>query len=213
LTDLRILFHDYFGATTAAAVLVLACAIVAVLPPAGWRGRRGWLRQRRAARAGSFDGTVARRRASAAAEQSGAAVAPGAGAAEPESPWWSSGGINLPSVAAPLLVVPAALLFGESLVATPLYVDRYVLYGEAGAALLAGAGMYRIGCWLRDATNRRALLWVPGVVVCALALLLQIGPQQRIRTPKSRSYDFGSASTFVGAHAQRGDGVLFFSTF
>src|SRR5262249_2627312 len=77
LTDLRILFHDYFGATTAAAVLVLACAIVAVLPPAGWRGRRGWLRQRRAARAGSFDGTVARRRASAAAEQSGAAVAPG----------------------------------------------------------------------------------------------------------------------------------------
>jgi len=110
-------------------------------------------------------------------------------------------------------VVPAALLFGESLVGTPLYVDRYVLYGEAGAALLAGAGMYRIGCWLRDATNWRALLWVPGVAVCALTLLLQIGPQQHIRTPKSRSYDFGSASTFVGAHAQRGDGVLFFSTF
>jgi len=130
-----------------------------------------------------------------------------------ESPWWSSGGINLPSVAAPLLVVPAALLFGESLVATPLYVDRYVLYGEAGAALLAGAGMYRIGCWLRDKTNRHALLWVPGAVVCALALLLQIGPQQRVRTPDSRAYDFGGPSRFVAAHARTGDGVLFFGTF
>ncbi len=27
----------------------------------------------------------------------------------------------------------------------PLYLDRYVLYGEAGAALLAGAGLQRIG--------------------------------------------------------------------
>ena len=130
-----------------------------------------------------------------------------------EEPWWSSGGISLPSVAAPLLVVPAALLFGESLVAPPLYVDRYVLYGEAGAALLAGAGMYRIGRWLRDAASRRALLWVPGVAVCVLALLLQLGPQHSIRTPESRSYDFGSASRFVGAHARAGDGVLFFGTF
>ncbi len=73
--------------------------------------------------------------------------------------------------------------------------------------------MYRIGRWLRDTTNRRALLWVPGVVVCALALLLQIGPQQRIRTPDSRAYDFGGPSRFVGAHAQTGDGVLFFGTF
>jgi mannosyltransferase len=213
LTDLRILFQDYFGVTTGVAVLLSVCAIVAVLPPAGWWGRRGRLRQHRATRTSSFDGTVAGRRASATAGQSGATAAPGAGAAKPESSWWSTGGISLPSVAAPLLVVPAALLFGESLVAAPLYVDRYVLYGEAGAALLAGAGMYRIGQWLRDATNRRTLLWVPGVVVCALALLLQLAPQQRIRTPESRSYDFGSASKFVGAHAQRGDGVLFFSTF
>jgi mannosyltransferase len=231
LTDLRILFRDYFGVTEAAAVLVLACAIVAVLPPDDWWGR---LRQHRATRTGSVDGapgtvqgsttarprscdgtgaTVAGRRASAAAGQSGAGAAPESGAAKPESPWWSSGGINLPSVAAPLLVVPAALLFGESLVATPLYVDRYVLYGEAGAALLAGAGMYRIGCWLRDATNWRALVWVPGVVVCVLALLLQIGPQQRVRTPGSRAYNFGGPSRFVAARAHTGDGVLFFGTF
>jgi len=186
LVNLRILFRDYFGVTTAAAVLVLACAVVAVLPPAAWWGRL---------------------------RRSGAGAAPEAGAAKPESPWWSSGVISLPSVAAPLLVIPAVLLFGESLIATPLYVDRYVLYGEVGAALLAGAGMYRIGCWLRGAVNRQALLWVPGVVVCTLALLLQIGPQQRIRTPGSRAYDFGGPSRFVAAHARAGDGILFFRTF
>ncbi len=162
LTALRILFQDYFGATMVVAVLLLACAVVAVLPP----GR-----------------------------------------------WWRAGGVSLPSVAAPLLVLPAGLLIGESLIAHPLYVDRYVLYGEAGAALLAGAGMYRIGQWLSGAARHRVPLWAPGVVVCVCALVLQIGPQQRVRTPQSRSYDFGSASRYVGARARAGDGVLFFPDF
>ena len=106
LWSLRILFHDYFGATTAIAVLLFCCAVAAVLPPLH-RGRRA-----------------------------------------PGPAWWSQGGLSLPSVAAPLLVVPGVLLILESLVARPLYVDRYVLYGEAGAALLAGAGAARIGRWL-----------------------------------------------------------------
>jgi mannosyltransferase len=183
LVALKLLFHDYFGAASGVAVLLFACAVVAVLPPARW-----W-RQRR----------------------SGASAQPQAGAA-PEIPWWRAGGVSLPSVAAPLLVVPAALLFGESLITHPLYVDRYVLYGEAGAALLAGAGMYRIGQWLANATDRRALLWVPGVAVCVCTLLLQLGPQHWARTPDSRSYDFGGPSRLVGAHERTGDGVLFFGT-
>jgi mannosyltransferase len=206
LADLRILFQDYFGVTAGAAVLLFACAVVAVLPPEGWRRRRAGIT------AGSGAGAAAGNGAEPRMEALPVGARPET-VARPEPLWWSAGGISLPSVAAPLLVVPAVLLLGESLVAKPLYVDRYVLYGEAGAALLAGAGMYRIGRWLRDATGRRALLWVPGVVVCALALLLQIAPQQRIRTPQSRSYDFGSASKFVGAHARNGDGVLFFGTF
>ena len=170
LWSLRILFHDYFGATTAVAVLLFCCAVAAVLPPLH-RGRR-------------------------------------AGPA-----WWSQGGVSLPSVAAPLLVVPGALLILESLVARPLYVDRYVLYGEAGAALLAGAGALRIGRWLAGVTDRRMLLWVPGVVVCAAALVLQLAPQQRVRTPQSRLFDFGGPSRYLAAHARPGDGVLFFSNF
>jgi mannosyltransferase len=136
-----------------------------------------------------------------------------AGGGEAEVPWWRSGGVSLPSVAAPLLVLPAALLIGDSLVASPLYVDRYVLYGEAGAALLAGAGMVRIGRWLADAARRRTLFWVLGVLVCVGVLVLQLGPQQRVRTPQSRAYDFGGPSRYVEARARPGDGVLFFDTF
>jgi mannosyltransferase len=202
LTAFRILFQDYFGAGYLIDVILLACAIVAVLPPAGW-----WQR----------------RRASAVTKTAGAAAGAASGAgADAELPWWRRSGVSLPSVAAPLLVLPAALLMGESVILSPLYVDRYVLYGEAGAALLAGAGMYRIGQWLADAAGQRkpggvagqrSLLWLPGVVVVALTLLLQLGAQQRVRTPDSRAYNFGGTSRLVGARARPGDGVLFFGTF
>ncbi len=177
LADLRVLFRDYFGVSTAAAVLLLSCAVVAVLPSA-----RAWRRP--------------------------APAAPGAG----DAPAWWRGGVSLPSVATPLVVLPALVLLGESLVARPLYVDRYVLYGEAGAAMLAGTGMWRIGRWLGRAAGRPGLLWVPGAVVCACALVLQLGPQHRIRTPDSRLFDFGGPSAYVGANARPGDGVLFFGT-
>jgi mannosyltransferase len=200
LESLRILFHDYFGATTAAAVLLFVCAVVAVLPPVQGRRRPGG----------------------------------GPAGAETEVAWWRRDGVSLPSVAAPLLVVPGSVLLLESLVARPLYVDRYVLYGEAGAALLAGTGVWRIGRWLADVAGRagsaadgqaapaatpatagvrRALLWTPGVIVCSCALLLQLAPQQRVRTPQSRLFDFGGPSRYLAAHAHQGDGVLFLSSF
>jgi mannosyltransferase len=188
LTDLRVLFQDYFGATTVVTVLLAVCAAAALAPPPGtWR-----------------------RRPAAAPGQAGAA---GQASTAPEPAWWRSGGISLPSVAAPLLLVPAAILILESLVAVPLYVDRYVLFGEAGAALLAGAGIYRVGRWLHDAAGRRTLIWVPGVIVCLCVLGLQLGPQHRVRTPESRRYDYGGPSRYVGADAQPGDGVLFFGSF
>jgi mannosyltransferase len=134
--------------------------------------------------------------------------------------WWSRGGICLPSVAAPLLVLPAGTVFLESLVGKALYVDRYVLFCEAGAALLAGAGVDRIGQWLGGllggAADRRALAvtsLVTGAVVCLGALLLQLGPQHRARTPLTRQFDYGDPAFYVGARARPGDGVLFFNSF
>lgn len=185
LPALKTLFHDYFGATTIVALLVLICAVVAVLPA----------------------------RSSGQEQPAGAAGPGGTGAA---MPWWR-GGVSLPSVAAPLLVIPAFLLLAESRVLHPLYVDRYVLYGEAGAALLAGAGAYRVGQWAAARLARpgvsRTLVWLPGVAVCVLALVLQLAPDQRVRTPQSRAYDFGGPSRYIGAHARSGDGVLYFDTF
>jgi mannosyltransferase len=191
---IRVLFHDYFGATTGIAVLLFLCAVAALLPP-----RESW-------------------RASSASA-SGSGPASGSGSARFAGAWWNQGGVSLPSVAGPLVVLPAFLLIVESLIARPLYVDRYVLYGEAAAALLAGAGLYRIGKWLTStslgssAAGRKALIWVPGVVVCVAALVLQIGPQQRVRTPGSRLFNFGAPSQFIATHARSGDGVLFFGPF
>jgi len=49
--------------------------------------------------------------------------------------------------------------------------------------------------------------------VCLCALLGQLGPQQRIRAPDSRLFDFGGPARYLGANARQGDGVLFFTAF
>jgi mannosyltransferase len=181
LHQIWILYHDYFGATMWAPILVAVCAAVAVVPPPGtWRRNHG------------------------------GAQAPGESG--PEAPWWR-GGISLPSVALPLLFVPAALLMIESVVAPPLYVDRYVLYGEAGAALLAGAGLIRIGRWLAGAAHQPKIAWAPGAVICVCALLLQLAPQHNVRTAGSRLYNFGGPAFYLAQNAHQGDGVLFFGDF
>jgi mannosyltransferase len=176
------LYQDYFGARSAVARLLVACAIVAVLPPISWLRRR---REGTGAETGS----------------------------KPASPWWSGGGISVSSVAVPLLLIPAGLLLLESRVLPPLYQERYVQYGEAGVALLAGAGAYRIGQWLAGALRRRELILVPGLAVCLCALLLQLQVQHGYRTPESRSFNFGGPAFYVGSHAHSGDGVLFMTAF
>jgi hypothetical protein len=195
LHDMQVLFHDYFGATMLVAVGMLVLAIFAVLPGAGLPAIRIW-------RPSSAAGTPA------------------------SSAWWQYGGLSLPSVAVPLLVLPSFLLVAESLVGKALYSDRYILYCEAGAALLAGAGVYRLGQWAGPWLGRRlagwreqggegwrSFAWLPGVLVCVLALALQFGAQQRTRTPQSRQFDFGDPAFYIENHAQADDGVLFFNTF
>jgi mannosyltransferase len=196
---LKVLFHDYFGPTDLAAGILFCCAVVALLPPI----RRTSASPRSAASdpGGATGPADADRTAGSASKPE-----------TPELPWWRSGGVSVPSVAAPLLVLPGALLLLESLIARPLYVDRYVLYGEAGAALLAGWGIYRIGRWLSSIADNR-LLVLPGVLVCALTLVLQLPNQHDIRTAGSRLYNFGAPSGYVARHAQAGDGVLYFPDF
>lgn len=183
-SSVRVLFHDYFGARYVVPAILLLCVIVALLP----------VRRQQ------------RRPAESADPTSGEAMT----TAQP--PWWRQTGVSLPSVALPLLVVPAVLLIVESIVGKSLFIDRYVLYGEPGAALLAGAGLYRIGLWLGSATGRRWLIWAPGVIACVALLPLQVGAQRYFRTPASRLFNFTGPADFVGAHARPHDGVLFLDT-
>jgi mannosyltransferase len=192
LRDLGILWHDYFGGNSVIAAILTVFAVVAVLPPRGWQWRN-W-------RAGLRSG----------------ATPEGAPAA-----WWEQGGVSLPSVALPLLLLPGGLLILESVVLHPLYTDRYVLYSETAAALLVGGGCYRVGQWLvqqagrrlSDPAARRALLVVPGVAALVCSLVLNLGAAEKARSANDRQFDFGGPSFYVGAHARPGDGVLFINSF
>ncbi|MEU5087933.1 glycosyltransferase family 39 protein [Streptomyces sp. NPDC021356] len=105
-----------------------------------------------------------------------------------------------------LAVAPAGLLMTVSLV-KPWYVDRYVIYGMTGAALLAGAALDRaLAARLRSAPAPRAL------VVClsaAAAVAVLLPWSLAVRSPESRKDDAVAVSRAVGRLARPGDAVLF----
>ncbi|MDH6547622.1 hypothetical protein M2162_001719 [Streptomyces sp. SAI-041] len=98
----------------------------------------------------------------------------------------------LPRLALPLTVLPALTLLLLSPL-KPLYVDRYVLYGHAGTALLIGTALDRLG--------RARILALGTAVLALLPVSLQL------RTPESRTDDaVAIARAMTAAHA---DGVLY----
>jgi mannosyltransferase len=111
----------------------------------------------------------------------------------------------LPVFALSLLVLPALLL----LLATPLkplYVDRYVLYGHAGTALLVGAALDRL---LRARVRIRAT----AVLAVGAALVVLLPVSLHLRTPQSRTDDVTAVAAAIratgGEDGGRADGVLY----
>ncbi|CAL9436188.1 glycosyltransferase family 39 protein [Streptomyces sp. enrichment culture] len=105
------------------------------------------------------------------------------------------------TLALPLLLVPPAALLLASLV-KPLYVDRYVLYAQAGLALLVGAALDAL--W-RSGRARPAV-----ALATAAAVLAAVGPVgTQLRGPQSRTDDVGAIAEAVREAALPGDGVLF----
>ncbi|MBC2903218.1 glycosyltransferase family 39 protein [Streptomyces sp. PSKA01] len=93
----------------------------------------------------------------------------------------------LPRLALPLLILPALLLLLLSLI-KPLYVDRYVLYGHLGTALLVGAALDRL---LRKRPVIR--LTAAGTAVAAvLPITLDL------RTPQSRTDNVTAIAQAIG---------------
>ncbi|WEV28371.1 glycosyltransferase family 39 protein [Streptomyces sp. 71268] len=115
------------------------------------------------------------------------------------------GRIGLPALALPLFLVPTALLMAASAL-HPIYVDRYVLYGWLGFALLLGAALDRA---LRAARARGpATVGLLCGVVAAL-LVAQVPYALTLRTPDSRLDDTVAAARAVGELSEPGDGLLF----
>ncbi|MFE6365200.1 glycosyltransferase family 39 protein [Streptomyces sp. NPDC057806] len=99
--------------------------------------------------------------------------------------------------ALPLLVLPALLLLVLSLI-KPLYVDRYVLYGHLGTALLLGAALDRL---LRGRV--RGL----GVAAAGAAVIALLPATLHLRTPESRTDDVTAIATAV--RAADADAIVF----
>jgi len=110
--------------------------------------------------------------------------------------------VDLPSLSLPLLLVPPVLLLLASTV-KPLYVDRYVLYAQAGLALLAGTALEVL--W--EALHRRRGIVLAAVVAAALAV--EVPTASHLRSPASRADDVTAVSYALEQAARPGDGVLF----
>jgi mannosyltransferase len=119
-------------------------------------------------------------------------------------PTRDDGKLTLPVVAVPVLVVPTTVLIVVSIV-HPIFDIRYVIYSEAGAALLAGAGLVTLG---RSVRRFRMPTLVPGIIICVVLLLGQLPTQRAQHLPTSR-LGYGPLVNYLSAKSRPKDGVLF----
>jgi mannosyltransferase len=113
---------------------------------------------------------------------------------------------RLLALALPMLVAPAGLLMTVSLI-KPWYVERYVLYGMTGLALLAGAALDRAIAHRHRLAPATWVLTACLLVAAAVAVLLPWS--LLVRSPESRKDDVVAVAHAVEKVARPGDGVLF----
>jgi mannosyltransferase len=122
--------------------------------------------------------------------------------------WRHREGVELLSVALPLLLVPVIVLLAISAV-QPLFEVRYVLFSVAGLPLLAAWGVEQLAVLAARTTGRVASGWVVAGLLVTAVSLAQLPDLRHERTVDSRSQDFAGAAAVVGAQAQPGDAVIF----
>ncbi|MER8016178.1 glycosyltransferase family 39 protein [Streptomyces griseoluteus] len=113
---------------------------------------------------------------------------------------------SLASVALPLLAVPLLALTGTSLI-KPLFLDRYVLFGQLGLTLLIGTALGRAAAAMAPRLPRTSRLLLPVALLSALGALLPCSLAKR--APESRVDDVLSAADRVHHLKHPGDAVLF----
>ncbi|WP_330237394.1 glycosyltransferase family 39 protein [Streptomyces sp. NBC_00566] len=110
------------------------------------------------------------------------------------------------AVALPLLAVPLVALAAISLI-KPLFLDRYILFGHLGLALLIGTALATAVHAARPRFPRAATLILPLVLLVATAALLPYSLARR--SPESRVDDVLAAADRVHHLKRPGDAVLF----
>ncbi|MEU7044645.1 glycosyltransferase family 39 protein [Streptomyces varsoviensis] len=118
-----------------------------------------------------------------------------------------SGPASTASVALPLLLVPQSALVLISLV-KPVYVDRYVVFAQIGAALMIGL-ILGVGATAAHARWPLVRPWAPIAAVCGAAVLALLPVETGLRAPASRVDDVFAPAEVVSAVSRPGDGVLF----
>ncbi|MFB7779726.1 glycosyltransferase family 39 protein [Streptomyces bauhiniae] len=113
---------------------------------------------------------------------------------------------SVASVGLPLLAVPLLALTGISLI-QPLFLDRYVLFGQLGLTLLIGTALGRAIDATAPRFPRTARLILPLALLSALGALLPYSLAKR--SPESRVDDVLSAADRVHRLKHPGDAVLF----
>ncbi|MFE0170986.1 hypothetical protein ACFWZ2_01610 [Streptomyces sp. NPDC059002] len=113
--------------------------------------------------------------------------------------------VELPRLALSLLVAPTATLLALTPI-TPLYVDRYVLYGYAGLALLIGPLLGTVLGTAGAVTGRQR---ATALVVIAVAVTTLVPVSAHLRTPQSRLDNATAAARAIADASARGDAVLY----
>lgn len=119
--------------------------------------------------------------------------------------------LSVATVALPWLLLTPLVLLGISLF-RPVYVERYVIFGQPALALLCAAGL----TWLASLVAGSpagiripALSWIVPVVIVAVWAAGLIGPQQAVRLSSARPDDLRAVSGVVAANERPGDAVFF----
>ncbi|WP_460368738.1 glycosyltransferase family 39 protein, partial [Actinocorallia lasiicapitis] len=107
------------------------------------------------------------------------------------------GGLGVRGVAGVWAAVPGLVLVGVSMVGTPVYRERYLVFCLPAVALLVGSGLARLG----------RVRVVAGVV--AGMVLVAVPGQVRIREADERNDDLRTPARILGELGRAGDGIVF----
>jgi mannosyltransferase len=119
--------------------------------------------------------------------------------------------LSVATVAVPWLVLPPLVLLGVSLI-RPVYVERYVVFGQPALALLGAAGLVGLASLIAGSPlgiRIPALTWIVPVVIVAVWAAGLIGPQQAVRRSSARPDNLRAVSAVVAANERPGDAVFF----